>query len=143
MTLMDAQQYDEARERRRKLKISIAILVIVAVSVLLWMNRYWPERHVADSFFAALQKQDYPAAYRIYHPDTTKYPYNEFYQDWGPGGEWGLVKTYSIYGVSGCPGGGSGVVVDVIVNNRAEHAQVWVEKSDKTLSTPPCSLEFR
>ena len=143
MTLMDAQQFDEARERRRKLKISIAIFVIVAVAVLLWMNRYWPEKHVADNFFSALQKQDYESAYRIYHPDTKKYPYNEFYQDWGPGGEWGLVKTYSIYGVSGCPGGGSGVVVDVVVNSRAEHAQVWVEKADKTLSTPPCSLEFR
>jgi len=34
-------------------------------------------------------------------------------------------------------------VVDVIVNDRAEHAQLWVEKSDKTLSPPPCELLFR
>src|ERR1700687_2391768 len=122
MTLMDAQQFDEARERRRKLKISIAIFVVAVMAVLLWLNRYWPEKHVADSFFSALQKQDYEAAYRVYHPDAKKYPYSEFYQDWGPGGEWGLVKTYSIYGVSGCPGGGSGVVVDVVVNSRSEHA---------------------
>jgi hypothetical protein len=33
--------------------------------------------------------------------------------------------------------------VDVIVNDRAEHAQVWVEKSDHTLSFPPCELIFR
>jgi hypothetical protein len=32
--------------------------------------------------------------------------------------------------------------VDVVVNDRAEHAQVWVEKSDKTLSFPPCELIF-
>ena len=38
--------------------------------------------------------------------------------------------------------GGSGVVVDVVVNDRAQHAQVWVEKSDKTLSFPPCELIF-
>ena len=25
------------------------------------------------------------------------------------------------------------MVVDVVVNDRTEHAQVWVEKSDKTL----------
>ena len=75
--------------------------------------------------------------------DHPKYPFNEFYRDWGPGGEWGLIKTQKVYGASTCPGGGSGVVVDVIVNDRAEHAQVWVEKSDHTLSYPPCELIFR
>jgi len=30
-----------------------------------------------------------------------------------------------------------------VVNDRAEHAQVWYEKSDKTLSFPPCELIFR
>jgi len=40
-------------------------------------------------------------------------------------------------------GRGSGIVVDVVVNDRAEHAQVWVEKADRTLSFPPCDLVFR
>ena len=71
------------------------------------------------------------------------YPFNEFYQDWGPGGEWGLIKTQKVFAASTCPGGGTGVVVDVIVNDRTKHAQVWVEKSDKTLSYPPCELLFR
>ena len=35
-----------------------------------------------------------------------------FISDWGPGGEWGLIKTQKVYGASSCPGGGSGVVVD-------------------------------
>jgi len=78
------------------------------------------------------------------HPDQhPKYLFNDFYRDWGPGGEWGLIKTQKVYGASTCPGGGSGVVVDVIVNDRTEHAQVWVEKSDHTLSYPPCELIFR
>ncbi len=152
MTLMDAQQYDPTRERRRRIRIVAAILVVLVLGGLAWTYRYWPERRVAGKFFAALQKQDYEAAYGIYfadaqwkqHPEKhPKYPFNEFYQDWGPGGEWGLIKSYEIYGMSGCPHGGSGVVVDVIVNRRSEHAQVWVEKSDKTLSSPPCDLEFR
>jgi hypothetical protein len=29
------------------------------------------------------------------------------------------------------------------VNDRAKHAQLYVDKSDKTISTPPCDLEFR
>ena len=99
-----------------------------------------------------LQKQDYQTAYGIWmhdpqwaqHPgEHPKYPYNDFYRDWGPGGEWGIIKTKKVYGASTCPGGGSGVVVDVIVNDRTEHAQVWVEKSDHTLSYPPCELIFR
>ena len=32
-----------------------------------------------------------------------KYPFNEFYRDWGPGGEWGLIKTQKVYGASPCP----------------------------------------
>jgi hypothetical protein len=71
------------------------------------------------------------------------WPENEFLQDWGPGGQWGLVKSYKIFGASNCPGGGSGVVVDLIVNDRAQHAQLYVDKSDKTISSPPCDLEFR
>jgi hypothetical protein len=34
-------------------------------------------------------------------------------------------------------GGGSGVIVEVVVNNRAEHARIWVQKSDRTLSFSP------
>jgi len=108
-------------------------------------------RNIADNFFSALQKQDFDTAYGIYfadrdwkqHPQNhPQYPVNEFRQDWGPGGEWGIIKSYSIYGSSNCPGGGSGVVVDVIVNDRAQHAQLYVDKTDKTISTPPCDLEF-
>lgn len=143
MTLLDAPQYNEAKERLRKIKLIGSIVVVLALAVIIYWNRYYPEKRVADKFFAALQSKNYEAAYRIYGSDPKKYPYNEFYQDWGPGGPWGLIKGYEVYGAAQCPHGGSGIVVDVIVNQRAEHAQVWVEKSDKTLSTPPCDLQFR
>jgi hypothetical protein len=117
-----------------------------------WWLRYWPQEHIVGNFFDALQRQDYKTAYGIWMHDPqweqhreqhAKYPFNEFYQDWGPGGEWGLIKTQKVFAASTCPGGGTGVVVDVIVNDRTKHAQVWVEKSDKTLSYPPCELLFR
>ena len=152
MTLLDAKEYDSARERRRRMRIILAAAILVVIGSVVWLNRFWPEKHNADKFFAALQKQDFETAYGIYFadPDWKQHPqkhaqylFNEFWQDWGPGGEWGVIKNYSIYGTSDCPGGGSGVVVDVIVNNRAQHAQVYVDKHDKTISTPPCGLEFR
>jgi len=152
MTLLDAKQYDAGKERRRNQRRIMAVVAILILAALAWWFRYWPEEHIVGNFFADLQKQDYKSAYGIWmhdpnwqqHPqEHPKYPFNEFYRDWGPGGEWGLIKTEKVYGSSTCPGGGSGIVVDVVVNDRAEHAQVWVEKADKTLSFPPCELIFR
>jgi len=152
MTLLDAQEYDPEKGRRRTRRIISTIAIVLIVAGVVWWNRYWPEKHLVGKFFAALQAQDYKTAYAIWmqdpqwqqHPqEHPKYPFNEFYRDWGPGGQWGLIKTQKVYGASSCPGGGSGVVVDVIVNERTEHAQVWVEKSDHTLSYPPCELIFR
>lgn len=152
MTLLDAQEYDSEKGRKRTRRIVSAIAVLLIVAGIVWWNRYLPEKLVVGHFFDALQRQDYNTAYGIWmhdpewqkHPQNhPKYPFSEFYRDWGPGSEWGLIKTQKIYGESACPGGGSGVVVDVVVNDRTEHAQVWVEKSDRTLSYPPCELLFR
>ena len=152
MTLLDAREYDPAKERKRKQRIIFSVVLVLVIAFLGWWFRYWPEERVAGKFFDALQAQDFKTAYGIWMRDTEwqqhperhpKYPYGEFYRDWGPGGEWGLIKSQKVFGASTCPGGGTGVVVDVVVNDRAVHAQVWVEKSDKTLSFPPCELIFR
>lgn len=152
MTLLDAKEYDPEKDRKRKKRIISAVVAVVVLLCVGWWFRYWPEERVAGHFFDALQKQDYDTAYGIWMQDPTwkqhpqehpKYLFNDFYRDWGPGGEWGLIKTEKVYGSSSCPGGGSGIVVDVVVNDRAQHAQVWVEKRDKTLSFPPCELMFR
>jgi hypothetical protein len=146
MTLLDAKEYDPGKERRKKVRIISAVVFLLLAGFFLWWFRYWPEERVAEHFFDALQKQDYESGYGIWmhdpqwrqHPDRyKKYPFNEFYTDWGPGGQWGLVKSHKIYAAGTPPGGGSGVIVDIIVNDRAEHARVWVEKSDKTMSFSP------
>jgi hypothetical protein len=147
MTLMDAKEYDLERERRRRLRIVSILCALLVLGFLGYQFRFWPERRLVDTFFDSLQKQQFETAYAIYtadpnwkqHPEKhSMYPYNEFYRDWGPGGEWGPIKKYSIYAAGECPKGGSGVIVDVIVNDRAEHEQLYVEKSDKTFSPSPC-----
>ena len=153
MTLLDAKEFDPEKERKRRTRIVLGILVVIVLLSLGWWFRFWREERIVGHFFDALQRQDYNTAYAIWmhdpdwqkHPQQyPKYPFNDFYRDWGPGGEWGTIKTQKVFGASKCPGpGGSGVVVDVVVNDRAEHAQVWVEKSDHTLSYPPCELIFR
>lgn len=147
MTLMDAKEYDEAGVRRRRLRIVAIVGILIVLGFVVYRFRFWPEERLVDKFFAALQKQDYETAYGIYmadpgwkqHPQQHPlYPFNDFYQDWGPGGEWGLIKHYTIYASGLCPKGGSGVIVEVVVNERAEHEQLYVEKSDKTFSPSPC-----
>jgi hypothetical protein len=160
MTLLDAQEIDPQKARRHKKRIMATIVLLVIMLAIGplgflfrcgWWFIYLPERHIVGSFFNALQQQDYKTAYGIWMQDRewqqhtdryVSYPFDDFYRDWGPGGEWGIIKTQRVFGASTCPGGGSGIVVDVVVNDRAEHAQVWVEKSDHTMSYPPCELMF-
>jgi hypothetical protein len=148
MTLMDAKEFDEAAARRKKIRILTIIGVLLVLGILAWRFRFWPEERLVDKFFASLQRQDYETAYSLYmadpawkqHPEQhALYPYNEFYRDWGPGGEWGLVKKYRLYATGECPKGGSGVIVEVVVNDRSEHEQIYVQKKEKTFSPSPCS----
>jgi hypothetical protein len=156
MTLFETKPYDfVAARKKRNLVLAIAAILLVLI-ILAWNFRYWPEEHQVDKFFAALQQKDYEKAYGIWfhdpgwkqHPEkyAKDYAFGNFMQDWGPGGEWGLIKTYHIDG-SAVPKGGngtkfdvgsSGVVVVVTVNERiGQKAHIWVEKSDKTLSLSP------
>src|SRR2546427_1302123 len=140
MTLLDAKQYDPTAGRRRR-NIIAYVVVVVLVSIWLgWMYRNWPEEHVVDEFFAALQKNDFEKAYGIWmhdqnwkqHPDKySQYPFNDFYRDWGPGGEWGNIKSYKVYGSTSPRGGGNGVVGGVVGKDRAEHRRLWGQKSEK------------
>ena len=80
------------------------------------------------------------------HPDRyARYTYNDFIKDWGPSGEWGIIKSHHVDGAavpsgySGSPfATASGVVVVVTVNDRvADKAHIWVQKDDKTLGFSP------
>jgi hypothetical protein len=154
MTLFEAEPYDPARARKRRVRIITIVVVVIVAGLLAWHFRYWREEHQVDKFFDALQHQNYEQAYGVWmndpnwkqHPEKfSRYPFGEFMKDWGPGGEWGIVKSYRIDGTAVPQGGNaggfvspSGVVVVVTVNDRvADKAHIWVEKSDKTLSFSP------
>jgi hypothetical protein len=144
-TIFTAPQYDPRRERRRNAIIAGVVAIILVVGWLAYLYRNWPEERVVDHFFSAVVNKDFEKAYAIWvhDPDwkqhTQNYPnysFREFYNDWGPGGEWGIIKTYHIDG-SASPKQGSGVVVVVTINERKEPARMWVEKKDKTLTFSP------
>src|SRR6266436_5750517 len=98
MTLMDAKEFDEAGARRKKVRIGVIVGALLVVGFLAYQFRYWPEERLVNKFFTALERKDYATAYGLYMADAAwqqhtqrylLYPYNEFYRDWGPGGEWG------------------------------------------------------
>ena len=124
MTLLDAKEYHPEKERKKRARIISIIVLVLVLGFVGWWNRFWPEERIAHKFFSALQKQDFESAYGIYYADPgwkqhpqnhSQYPFSEFNQDWGPGGLWGLVKSYKTYGASNCPGGGTGVVIDLTI----------------------------
>jgi hypothetical protein len=144
--LFDAQPYDEAAERRRRIWIACAIAAVIVIAVLLWFNRYWPEERRVEQFFSQLQAQQFEGAYALWmndpnwkqHPDQYKrYSFDKFYQDWGPGGEWGPIHSYKIVGAQKPRPDASGVVIGVRVNQRKALCSVRVEFKDKTLGFSP------
>ena len=90
MTLMDAEQPDLKRERRRTILIISGIVLILFLAWLGYHERNYGQRHAVDKFFAAIQNKQYQQAYAIWK--NPQYAYNDFYTDWGPGGEWGLTS---------------------------------------------------
>jgi hypothetical protein len=147
MTLMDAKQYDEAPARRRRNSIIIAVFAALILAWVVYHFRDHAERHTVRKLFTALEQQNLEGAFAIWYQDPqwkqhpekySKYGFGDFSQDWGPSSEWGIIKSYSV----DCSySSGSGVIVQVTVNHRTEHAYVWVEKSDKTLHFSPNEID--
>lgn len=146
-TLFEAPPYDPGKARRRnRLLITIVSVAIVVVAVL-YIFRNWPEERVVDHFFSALQNKNFEQAYGIWmadrdwkqHPQQhEKYSFDEFYKDWGPSGEWGVIRSFHVDGTAVPKGGSSGVVVVVTVNGIVgRKANIWVEKKDKSLTFSP------
>jgi hypothetical protein len=143
MTLMDAQQHDDARDKRRRRLIIIGIFAFLILAWVVYHFRNFPERHVADKFLGALQHNNVEGAYALWMQDPdwkqhpakySNYTYGDFDRDWGPSGEWGIIKSHQI----DCSlSTGSGVIVEATVNGRAEHIYIWVDKGDKTLHFSP------
>lgn len=148
--LFEAPAYDPARERRKRVVISTIIAAAIVVAVLGYFLRFWPEEHVVNQFFTALQHNQFEQAYGIWfhdpnwkqHPQQyANYPYADFYNDWGPSGEWGIIKDFHVDTAAAPKSGSSGVVVQVTVNGRTKRCFVWVEKKTKTLTFSPFELQ--
>jgi hypothetical protein len=147
MSLLDAQPVDEVREklriRRRRIIISASIFVLLLAVFVWWEVRFWPEEHTVNKFFAAIEAQNFEQAYAIWMADAEwkqhpqkyeRYTFNDFYRDWGPGGEFGAIRSHKI---EHSKNGGSGAIIEIEINGRPVTTSLWIEKSDKSIAYPP------
>lgn len=151
MALLDAKEYDP-RPRKRLIRIIVAVVIVGVVTVVAYfLFRYQPEKNVVNAMFDAIQAKDFEKAYGIYtadpdwkqHADRYKdYTFNQFYLDWGPQGDYGIITTHHIDCAVEPEKKGfqspTGVIVVVRINNRADRTEsLWVEKSTKTINVSP------
>ena len=88
MTLLDAPQFDEARERRNRLNLSISAGALLVLFVVWWLvagrpvdwpwnwNAHLIGRSTINRFLTAVEKNDLPKAYGIWthDPDWQQHP---------------------------------------------------------------------
>jgi hypothetical protein len=153
MALMDAKEYDPRPAEKRRKIIATVIVAVIAISVYLYLTRYNSEKKVINNFFQAIEQKNFEKAYGIYegdpewkqHPQKySNYPIGQFVVDWGPSSEYGAITSHRIDCALEPPKKGfaspTGVVIVVIINNRAEPRSMWVEKKSKTISDSPVSV---
>ena len=149
-SLFEASPPDERKERRKRAILLTALILLALIALGAWKGptwySEWNSEQIVKQFFGALENKDLEKAYGIWvadpnwkqHPNQhSNYRFNEFQQDWGPSGEWGIINSFKVDGAA-TPPGGSGVVVVVTVNQRiGKKANLWVEKKDHSLTFSP------
>jgi hypothetical protein len=148
MVLLDAPRYDPRKARIRR-NIIIGILIAIPfVAFFTWHWWNWPEEHRVNQFFHAVEAKDYSRAFVLWnsdpewqqHPDRYNlYPFKQFVSDWGPSGDYGVIKTAKIVVTKEY---GSGVIIGVRVNDNPKTLFLWVERKAKTIGFSP-GIELR
>jgi hypothetical protein len=141
---------EEPKSKALRYVISGVALVLLIAAGLFYLLRYTTEKHTVERFMDAVVAGDSQKAYEIWHPHPG-FSLQDFVSFWGPNGYYSPIKSYRIETAEVPPKGGSGVVVVVEISGyspfpKAEDAvkfaqnrevELWVERSDQSLSFPP------
>ena len=142
MGYLDNYGVADARKegRNRRLLLSALAVIVVGGSLFLWFKNYRQEQRVRE-FLAVLERGNYQNAYSYwgckFEAPCPNYDYKSFLEDWGPSSQIGKVQSFRL-GRSRATG--SGVVIDVTVNNQRSPIRLWVETSNGVLGFAPSFL---
>jgi hypothetical protein len=149
MGLLDAGAEEPKSKALRYVVSGVALIIFLAVGVGYFL-RYATEKRTVERFMNAVSTGDSQQAYQIWHPHPN-FSYQDFLSFWGPNGYYSPIKTYRIESAEVPPKGGSGVVIVIEISAyqpfpkpdetikfaQNREVQLWVERSDQSLSFPP------
>lgn len=154
---MDAKEYDPQPARRRWSAVWLGIFALVVFAVLwFWPSgrfRYRQQWKIAGSFFSAIERRDFDAAYGLYNADPgwkqhadkyRQYTFEQFKRDWSESPDLGTINSHRVMCVAEPPrkdfSAASGVAVVVEVNQRPDPAILWIENKSGVITTAPWTL---
>jgi hypothetical protein len=160
MTLLDAPEFDEVRDRRRRVILWSAAGLVLVLFVAWWLvagrpvdfpwnwNNHLRGRMAANRFLTAVEKNDLPAAYAIWLHDknwrqhqaaNSSYAFDRFQQDWSsqsPDNEYGAIQSHQIVAARMY---GNVLLMAVLINGRKSKALNldWDPKTSQLNFSPP------
>ena len=149
MGILDAGAEEPKSKAVRYIVSSVVLVLLLGLSVR-YLTRYNTEKRTVENFMHAVATGDTQRAYQIWQPHAS-FSYTDFLSFWGPNGYYSPIKTYRIESSEVPPKGGTGVVVvvelseydtfpkpeEAIKTARLREVQLWVERSDQSMSFPP------
>lgn len=141
---------EEPQSKALRYVVSAVALVLLIAAGMWYLLRYSSEKRTVERFMNAVVAGDSQQAYQIWHPHPS-FAYQDFISFWGPNGYYSPIKSFRIESAEIPPKGGSGVVVTVEISGyvpfpkpeetikfaQNREVQIWVERSDQSLSFPP------
>jgi len=143
MTLLDAPSFNARRARFIRIVsiTSLVLLVLFGLNVLIpWT---WPEKHSVNRFFTALEAGDLAKAYGQWNHDPDwqqhtrrykTYDFQHFQKDWGPLGDYGVIKSHQIILTEPY---GNGAVLGVNINGGKTPIFLHVDRKTKEITFSP------
>ena len=141
---------EEPKSKALRYIVSGVALGLMLVGALWYFLRFEPEKRTVRRFMTAVVAGDTREGYKIWHPNAS-FAYEDFLSFWGPKGYYSPIKSFRIETAEVPPKGGSGVVVvvelsayspfpkpdETIKFAQNQEVQLWVERSDQSISFPP------
>jgi hypothetical protein len=164
MTLLDAPQFDVARDRRRRTILYGAAGAIFVLFVVFWLVSGrpvdWPwnwythfaGRSTMNHFLKDVEKNDLQKAYGVWlhdpnwqqHPGQLKfYTFDKFQKDWSPdsqNNDYGTIKSHKIVAARVY---GNALLAAILINGRKSGAlNLEYDPRTHTLLFPPPDVEI-
>jgi hypothetical protein len=141
---------EEPKSKALRYGISGVALVLFLSGAAWYFLRYASEKRTVGRFMDAIVAGDMQKACDIWHTHPG-FSCQDFVSFWGPNGYYSPIKSFRMESAEVPPKGGSGVVVTVEISAYApfpkpedsvkfaqnREVQIWVERSDQSLSFPP------